>query len=164
MVYASVRYWGCVVLCVYHANFAIRGNNILSLTAFRISQLLQFTWDWRNDEVVCGQQATEQQRSTLMYTVYCMVQQEDREGKSYSPTLVRDMAETYSGVLMIIGEMWTLKSIKINYYMYVHHADTQCGIFLWFEMKNCDSIKGLNQNLLIYCTYMVQQWQMNGLK
>ena len=48
--------WSCAVLFVYHANFPITGNNMFSLTAFRGSQLL--TWDWRNDEVVCGQQET----------------------------------------------------------------------------------------------------------
>lgn len=47
------------------------------------------------------------------------------------------MAETYSGVLMIDGEI---------YFMHVHYADTQYGIFLWFEMQNRDSIKGVNQN------------------
>ena len=75
--------WLHDVLFAYQANSPIRGDNIFSLTAFSVSQLLHFTWDWRNDErstrdtareehadVDVLQGATEGQKKdwSLMYT------------------------------------------------------------------------------------------------
>ena len=46
------------VLHVCNAHLPILSNAIYSLAALRVNQLLLFTWDWRNDEVVCGQPET----------------------------------------------------------------------------------------------------------
>lgn len=64
-------FYVCVFVCCvafYNTQLPIRGNNFLGLAAFRARQLLQFTWDWRHDEVVCGQPETQRQRSMLMQT------------------------------------------------------------------------------------------------
>ena len=61
-----VLLWSCVVWFGCHACFPVRSDIIFSLTALRVSQLLQFTWDQRNGEVACGQQDARQQRSVLM--------------------------------------------------------------------------------------------------